>query len=248
MQRRALLRHATAFGLLAGSSRALLAAPAAADPAELAAPFNRLVPARVSDEIVLRQIDTRSDGVSWRELQIPPATTGASATARTERVSVRDGVRAMYALTSGQLFANVKVETSMPGQFDRDRALCIEAMRNRHQAQAATVQAWLPQQSAEVQSRFAQALEPGRVPYELSDARVRGIDTLWAGDNLFGASASPAMVHFFLPQEEAIVTAYLLNQKASVFKTAADFGRRREAFIDGYAQALADAIRARREG
>lgn len=241
MDRRTLLRRAAALTVAAANSRPLLAATEAPNPATLPPPLNRLVPPRLGSEVELRQLDLRGDGPAWRELQIPPVS--ASGAVRTERVSIRAGVRAMYALTSGQVFANVKVELSDPAQFDRDRALCAEALRNMHERKASALPAWLKTQPEDVRKKFEAALEPGRPMVELSDKPVHGVDTLLAAENLFAASAVPAQFHFFLPRQAAIVTAYLLNQKETVFTSAADFRRQREAFIDAYARALAEAAR-----
>lgn len=223
----------------AGLKPALAQPQAALDPATLGAPFSAMVPRQLGSDFVLSELSPRAPGSPpTRDLDIPSPQAGGKPV-RIEKVSVRAGARAMYALTSGQLFANLKMEQSDPARFRTDRSLSEEALRNRHASKTASRTLWLAGQAPDARARFDAAVEPGRAPAEIASQSVRGIDVLWASDNIYGASDTPAIVLFFAPRLQVIVSASLLNQKQSAFTTAREFRLLRESFTDHYAQVLA---------
>ena len=201
-------------------------------------PFEGLVPAAFDDGLRLVELKVRDgDAPPWRTIEWRPADAGAAP--RREQVSVREGLRAMYAYPDSQYFANVKVETSMPGHYDKDRAVVIESIEQGYRAVRARLDAYLaahPEAAAKVAAHGA----PGREPMAFERLEVNGIEVVSYTDNVLGLSGGTiSQIQFFVPGRQTIVTAYLLNQKQSKFKDIEDFLRLRAAFIQGYTAYLA---------
>jgi len=222
------------FAILALCLLPALAHPAPAVPA----PFEGLVPAAFDDGLELVELKVRDvDAPPWRTIEWRPGDAGAAP--RREQVSVRDGLRAMYAYPDSQYFANVKVETSMPGHYEKDRALVIEAIEQGYKAVRARLDAYLaahPEAAAKVAAHTA----PGREPMAFERLQVNGIEVVSYTDNVLGLTGGTvSQIQFFVPGRATIVTAYLLNQKQAKFKDIEDFLRLRSAFIQGYTAQLA---------
>jgi len=217
---------------------ALCLLPAFAQPApRVPAPFERLVPAAFDDGLALVELKARDhDAPPWRVIEWRPEQAGTPP--RREQVSVREGLRAMYAYPGTDYFANVKVETSMPGMYEKDRALVIQALEHNYHRERALVEAYLaanPELAAKVAGQTA-----GREVMTLERETVNGIEVVGYTDKVLGLKGGTiSQVHFFVPGRETIVTAYLLNQKRRKFEDIEDFLRLRAAFIQGFAAHLA---------
>lgn len=218
---------------------ALCLFPAFAQPApKVPAPFERLVPARFDDGLLLVELQARdADAPPWRLVEWRPG--DARTPPRREKVSVREAVRAMYRYPGSDYFANVKIETSMPGMYEQDRALVIEALEHNVRRDRALVGAYLAA-NPEVGAKVAARTPPGKETIGFERETVNGIEVVGYTDNVLGLRGGTiSQVHFFLPARETIVTAYLLNQRRTRFKDIEDFLRLRAAFIQGYTAYLA---------
>lgn len=213
---------------------ALCLFPALAQPApSVPAPFAPLVPARFEDGLVLVELTPRdADAPPWRMLEWLPSD-GATAPRR-EQVSVGAAVRAMYGYPGSDYFANVKVETSLPGRYEQDRALVIEAMEHNVRRMRALVDGYLAA-NPEVAARVAAHTPPGKEIIAFEHATVNGIEVIGFTDNVLKLKNGPlSQIHFFVPARETIITAYLLRQQRAKFQDIGEFLRLRAAFIEGY--------------
>jgi hypothetical protein len=136
-------------------------------------------------------------------------------TAAGERlVSVADGYRVMLALPGGALFANLKIERSVPGRYAQDKQAVLDQMH------------YLAGRAP------ADALRSGR-------RAERGIDIATIERRQVGAGMS-GMVTFFDDAREVVATAYLMNGngKKQPYTTTADFEAARSRFMDGVVRCL----------
>lgn len=212
---------------------ALCLLPALAQPAPLvAAPFERLVPTAFGDGLLLVELRARDhDAPPWRMLDWQSTDPGSPP--QRDKVSVREAVRAMYAYPGSDYFANVKVETSMPGMYEQDRALVIAALEHNYRHNRARMDARLAADPA-LRARVAARTAPGREVTAFERETVNGIEVVSYTENGLGNGGVVGMIHFFVPGRETIVTAYLLHQKRNKYKDIEDFLLLRTAFIQGY--------------
>ncbi len=77
----------------------------------------------------MSELDKRTTGEKFREVDIYDlsSTTGEKTT---KRISVDDGYRAMYSYSGTQYFANVKIEKSVNGEFEKDKIIVIEYIKH----------------------------------------------------------------------------------------------------------------------
>lgn len=136
-------------------------------------------------------------------------------TATGERlVSVADGYRFLLALPAGALFANLKIERSVPGRYAQDKQAILDQMH------------YLASRAP------ADALRSGR-------SADRDIDIATIERRQVGAGMS-GMVTFFDDAREVVATAYLMsgNGKQQPFATLAAFEAERSRFMDGVVRCL----------
>lgn len=141
----------------------VFAAPAfAADPPAPPAAFAGLVPAAFPNGLKLVELRSRCDGcASWRQIGFHAG--DAPASVREERVSVHEGVTGMYAFPGTAYFANVKVERSILGRYEQDKAILTEALAH----ECAWMQARVAEYAAghpDVREKLERAVVKGK-PY-----------------------------------------------------------------------------------
>jgi hypothetical protein len=212
---------------------ATLLAPASAADTTVPPAFDKLVPRAFADGLRLVEVRQRlGDSPSWRSVEI--VSDSPDGPARQEKVSVVDGITAMYAYPGSGYFANVKVEKSAPGSIERDKAILAEALEHVYARSRQGVTAWVKEHPADKEKfdRFT----AGRDYMELERGKYKGVDYLVLTQNLSVANpaAMPAQLHIFLPRDGLIVTAYLMKQRTTMFKTLDEFRRSQRAFIEGY--------------
>jgi hypothetical protein len=220
--------------LLAFFMSATLAAHARAADAPVPPAFEKLVPRAFANGLGLVQIRPRCENCEpWRMIRFTPGSPGEPA--RQEKVSVGSGITAMYAFPDGGYFANTKIEKSVAGSYERDKAVVIEALEHACTSSRKII-------AAQVQSRPAvreqlEKLLPGREYVEFKRGKHRGIEYLWCTQNATGALASAGtltQLHIFVPQEEVIVTAYLMKQKTAKPAGIDEFLQAQTAFVEDY--------------
>jgi len=99
------------------------------DLKNIVSPFENYIPAKFSDGLEMSELDKRTTGEKFREVDIYDlsSTTGEKTT---KRISVDDGYRAMYSYSGTQYFANVKIEKSVNGEFEKDKIIVIEYIKH----------------------------------------------------------------------------------------------------------------------
>jgi hypothetical protein len=220
---------------LSAAGQALAADPPT--PPAPPAPFARLVPSEFSNGLKLGELArVREGGPPWRQLAIPAD--GAGAPARQEKVSVADGMRAMYAFPGTQYFANTKIEFSVPGHYAQDKATVLDALTRLCASMQQDVLAYVGAH-ADVRAKLDTAVAKGKDYIDFESGSAKGIEYARCTQNALHMHGSvQAMVQIFVPQTETIVTAYLLQQKESKFQTIDEFLKLEQEFIDGYADFL----------
>ena len=223
--------------LLAILALCLLSALAQAAPAVPAA-FEHLVPTAFDDGLRLVELRPRcQDCPPWRVLEF--FTNDAAAPVWREQVSVQAGVTAMYAYPGTEYFANVKVETSVAGRYEKDRALVIQHLEHGYRRVRGRLEAYLAA-NPEAAAKAAAHTAPGREPLVFESEQVNGIEVVSYTMNVLGLGGGAiSQIQFFVPGRETIVTAYLLNQKRAKFTDIGDFLRLRAAFVQNWSAYLA---------
>jgi len=212
---------------------ATLARPAAAEPPAAPAAFEKLVPREFADGLRLVEIRPRcADCPAWRSVDVAPAEPGGAV--RKEQVSIVDGVTAMYAYPGSGFFANTKVERSAPGRYERDKDILVEALEHVYANGSRHAESYL-KAHPEVKEKLDRIVA-GRDYMEFERAQYRGVEYVALTQNalIANASAMPTQLHIFVPRDDVIVTAYLMKQKTTMFRTVDEFRRSQRAFIEGY--------------
>jgi len=214
------------------------AAPASA--ADLLAPpaaLAGLVPDAFPNGLKLVELRPRCDGCApWRVIDFHA--NDSADPVRRERVSVHEGVTAMYAFPGTAYFANVKVEQSILGRYEQDKAIVTEALAHecaRMQARVLDYTASRP----EVRDKIERVRAKGRDYIEFEQGTYEGIAYASCTHNAFGLlNTTLSQLQIFVPARDAIITAYLLEQKQSKYRSIDEFLQLRRAFIEGYIDAV----------
>jgi hypothetical protein len=225
---------------------AALAVPAwcahAADTPAVPAAFEKLVPRAFPDGLRLVELRQRcTDCPSWRIVDVVPDE--PSGPVRKEKVSVVDGVTAMYAYPGSGFFANAKIEKSAPASYERDKGVVVEALEHAYVRSRKGAESYL-KAHPDAKERLDRVVA-GRDYVEFDRARYKGVEYLALTQNaaIGNASAMPTQLHIFLPQHGMIVSAYLMKQETTMFKTVDEFRQSQRAFIEGYIDFIVDAPR-----
>lgn len=194
--------------------------------------FVKLVPREFPNGLKLVDLTRVHGDQPSRSINIPAQQEGAPA--RQEKVSVADGVRAMYAFPGTQYFANTKIEFSVAGHYAQDKATVLDALTQQCTSIKAHIDAYVSTHP-DVREKLDRAIAKGKAYVTYESGNVQGIEYALCTQNALNLSGSvPAMLHIFIPQREVIVTAYLLQQKQSKFQTIDEFLTMQHEFIDGY--------------
>jgi hypothetical protein len=213
-----LARTACMMLMLAALATVAWAAGAAEAPA-LPSAFAKMVPRELRNGLQLVEVRTRcADCPPWRTVDIVPEDPSGHITQ--EKVSVRDGITAMYA-------------------YERDKAIVTEAIGHACSRSRRGMAAYLKAHPDE-RDKYDRAVA-GRDYVESESGKYKGYEYVWCSQNAAIASptATLSQLHIFLPQQETIVTAYLMKQKTAGFQTIGEFLQRQRDFIEAYIDFLA---------
>jgi hypothetical protein len=213
------------LAFVASSASAAFAAGPAVPPA-----FAGLVPVALSNGLKLVDIRNRCTGCEpWRLINF--RSNDAPAPVRQERVSVQEGVTAMYAFPGRPYFANTKIERSIPGRYEQDKAIVTEALTYDCARMKARVLEYI------VSHPDVREKEGNYTEFELGS--YKGVEyASCAPTALWQVGGTPGQIQIFIPQDDTIVTAYLLNQQQAKFRTIEEFQHLRREFIEGYIEFL----------
>lgn len=231
---RKLARTAFMMSMLA----TLACAAEAAEAPALPAAFANMVPRELRNGLQLVEVRARcADCPPWRTVDVVPE--DPSGHIRQEKVSVRDGITAMYAYPGTGFFANAKMEVSAVGSYRRDKAVVTEAIEHACSRSRLGIAAYLKAHPNE-KDKYDRAVA-GRAYVESESGNYKGYEYVWCSQNAGNANptATLSQLHIFLPQQEMIVTAYLMKQKTARFQTIGEFLQLQRDFIEAYIDFLA---------
>lgn len=195
--------------------------------------FRKTVPSELRDGLKLVEVKKRCDDCApWRVIDFRDHRQPQPA--RQEKVSVRAGFTAMYAFPGTGYFANTKVEQSMPGVYDQDKAVVIDAIRHEYARKQALIGDYLTA-NPKVRDKVESLLPKGKQYVEFEEATYKGAEYVAYTENVIGLTgATISQLQIFVPNREIIVTAYLLKQKNSRFSDIDEFLKLRRDFLEGY--------------
>lgn len=136
-------------------------------------------------------------------------------------VSLADGYRMMLYRNSSEPLVNLKIERSIAGKFDADRAAIL----------------------AQMERISAGSKGPRQVAIERSTQD--GIEVAGMNNSAIGTPGVISLYQLFDAPTETIATAYILNQAPAVreYKTQADYDALRDQFIGALSKCMAHRTR-----
>jgi hypothetical protein len=222
------------LSMLATLTQAAGAAEAPALPQE----FAKVVPRDLRNGLQLVEVRMRcTDCPPWRTVDIVPEDPAGQI--RQEKVSIRNGITAMYAYPETDFFANAKMEVSAVGSYERDKAIVTKAIEHACARSRRGIATYLQAHPNE-KDKYDRAAA-GRNYVESERGSYKGYEYVWCSQNAGIANPTGILsqLHIFLPQRETIVTAYLMKQKSAQFQTIGEFLQRQRDFIEAYIDFLA---------
>ena len=218
---------------------ATFARPApAADAPSLPPAFTKVVPRDLRGGLQLVEVRLRcTDCPAWRIVDVVPEDPAGSV--RQEKVSIRDGITAMYAFPGTDFFANTKVETSAADSYDRDKRVVTEAVEHACARSRRGIATFLKAHPEE-KDKYDRAVA-GRPYVESEKGNYKGYEYVWCSQNagIAQPGAMLSQLQIFIPKREMIVTAYLMKQKNGKFQTLGEFLQLQRDFIEAYIDFIA---------
>ena len=140
----------------------------------------------------------------------------------------------MYAYPGTDYFSNTKIEQSVPGQYQKDKEIVIDAIKHDYKTKTEWVTRYL-KENKDYRDKVGPQLIKGKDYIALEENKYKGFEYISITDNVIGLTGGTiSQIHIFIPDSEIIVTAYLLWQKNAKFHTMDEFSRLRREFIEGY--------------
>lgn len=155
-----------------------------------------------------------------------------------EKVSVKEGYRAMYAYPNTEYFSNTKIEQSVTGEYEHDKKVVIEAITHEYNRKQQRVASYLKESSG-----LKEKMEPhkakGKDYITFEKETINGYQYVSYTENVIGLLGNTiSEVNIFVPEREIIITAYLLRQEKSKFKDIEEFLKLKHDFIESYTEFL----------
>ncbi|MCP4524028.1 MAG: hypothetical protein GY828_07470 [Candidatus Gracilibacteria bacterium] len=211
-------------------SRVLFVKYGNSDEIKIISPYSYYSPLNFSDGLKLVNVSRLP---SWTTSH-PLIFTYLDGKEEIKNVSVDDGYTLMYSYPNTEYFANVKVEKSIEGQYEKDKQKVIEFTKLNYQRKTKIVEnAILKDPNEKISLDKEKAKNVDYFTYE--ENTYKGYDYVYFTENIIGLTENIiGLVYIFIPEEEIIITAYLLNQKNTHFKNIDEFLLLRDKFITGY--------------
>jgi hypothetical protein len=195
--------------------------------------FQKSIPVELRGGLRLVEVRNRCDSCEpWRYIEY--YSNSGNQPVRREKVTVQAGYRAIYAYPGTHYFSNTKIEKSAPGSYENDRRIVVDALRHEYARKKERVAGYLAQNPG-----LKQRMEPfrarGKNYIDFEQSTYKGYDFVSYTENVIGLTGSTiSQIHIFVPNNEIIVTAYLLKQEKAKFRTIDEFLELRRDFIEGY--------------
>lgn len=195
--------------------------------------FKKSIPLELKDGLKLVEVKKRCKDCSpwrfidYRDNRMPEAV-------KQEKVSVQAGYTAMYAFPGTEYFANTKIEQSVPGYYENDRTVVIDAIRHECTRKKERIAGYL-RDNQKVKEKVESLLPTGKDFIDFEEAAYKSVEYVSCTENVIGLmDATISQVHIFVPKSDIIIAAYLLKQKNARFKNINEFLEMRRGFIESY--------------
>lgn len=214
------------------------AAPALKDTSALPLEFKNNIPMQLRNGMALLEI------TAYRNIKDKsrPILYANSRTGKDEvkgSVSLLDGYRVMYGVPGTGYFAKMHVEKSVPGQFDRDRAVILGARWHNHQEHTKQLLKVLKEHD-DYKAEFESTLTPGQDLLIYQDDSYKNYEYVSSHASVLGLTRNVmGEVCIFNPADEMITTLYILLHSDSKYRTMEEFELMLSDFIEGYIDYIA---------
>lgn len=200
---------------------------------EVAKAFANIIPTELKGNLKLVEVQNRCEGCEpWRSIEYYD--NNSSEPIKKDKVSVQTGYRAMYAYPGTEYFSNTKIEQSISGNYPQDKATVIDAITNEYNRRNEKVKSYL-EQTPGLREKMEPFKAKGKDHITFEHETINGYEYVSYTENVIGLLGNTiSQVHIFVPEQEIIITAYLLRQKNQKFKDIEEFLELKKDFIESY--------------
>lgn len=195
--------------------------------------FANVIPTELKGNLKLVEVKNRCvDCEPWRYIYY--YSNESNEPIKKEKVSVQAGYRAMYAYPGTEYFSNTKIEKSISGNYPQDKATVIDAITHEFNRKKERVKGYL-EQTPGLREKMEPFKAKGKDHLSFEHETINGYEYVSYTENVIGLLGKTiSQIHIFVPEQEIIITAYLLSQKKQKFKDIEEFLELRHDFIESY--------------
>lgn len=195
--------------------------------------FANVIPTELKGNLKLIEVQNRCDNCDpWRFIEYYG--NNSNEPIKKEKVSIKTGYRAMYAFPGTEYFSNTKIEQSISGNYSQDKATVIDAITHEFNRKKERVKSYL-EQTPGLKDKMEPFKAKGKEHISFEHETINGYEYVSCTENVIGLLGNTiSQIHIFVPEQEIIITAYLLRQEKSKFKNIEDFLVLRQEFIESY--------------
>jgi len=197
--------------------------------------FGNVIPKELGGNLKLIEVKNRCENCDpWRFIDYYD--NDSSEPIKKEKVSVQIGYRAMYAYPGTEYFSNTKIEQSVSGYYSQDKVIVIDAITHEFNRKKERVKNYLDQ-SPGLREKMEPFKAKGKDHITFEHETINGYEYVSCTENIIGLLGSTiSQIHIFVPEQDIIITAYLLRQEKSKFKTIEEFLILKTEFIEDYTE------------
>jgi len=195
--------------------------------------FANFIPTELKGNLELIEVKIRCEGCEpWRYIDYYG--NESDEPVKKEKVSVQTGYRAMYAYPKTEYFSNTKIEKSIHGNFTKDKTTVIDAVTHEFNRKKERVKSFL-EQTPGLKEKMEPFKAKGKDYISFEHETINGYEYVSYTENVIGLLGNTiSQIHIFVPEQEIIITAYLLRQEKTKFKNIEEFLKLRQDFIESY--------------
>lgn len=228
----------TKFGILLSIFLLIVACNSAQSESKADVPkaFASVIPTELKGNLKLIEVKDRCEGCEpWRYIDY--YSNDSNEPLKKEKVSVQTGYRAMYAYPGTEYFSNTKIEQSISGNYPQDKATVIDAITHEYNRKKERVKSYL-EQTPGLREKMEPFKAKGKDHITFEHETINGYEYVSYTENVIGllGNTISQIIHIFVPEQEIIITAYLLRQKNQKFKDIEEFLGLKKDFIESYTE------------
>ncbi len=207
------------------------------DTSDLPDEFKNTIPVEMKGDLKLIEVENRCIGCKpWRYIEYH--SNESDKPIKKEKVTVQVGYRAMYAYPGTEYFSNTKIEKSSNGKYEQDKNIVIEAIIHEYNRRKERIATYL-NKTPGLKEKMEPYRAKGKDYITLEQETINGYEYISYTENVIGLLGNTiSQVHIFVPENEIIITAYLLRQEKSKFKGIEEFLLLKSDFIESYTRFL----------